>query len=1139
MKLYDMRRRLAWGQPRRLLSALPFFMSTALAASALCPDPACSGHGHCLDDGICECNDLWAGDTCSFFIETDAGRMFTVAPPPQATMEVPEQQATSPLAPVPAPVPAGLSTFAPGPAPSSLAMAVAQEEDDDSDNDDVSNCPDFCSGHGRCQARLCYCDPGWTDRNCGRQARCPDDCNTPSGSCVDGICACASGYSGVSCALRVCMNGCWGHGECTDGLCTCYSGWSGAECDRMLSETAQLPAMLDESLLQHATIPSVVLANTSKPPSPGPSAVASNATSAVSGPNVAVFTSRRVANTSDPTKYLQRHVGTSAFSRSHDSVRALVPKTPSAINQTAVNASLQAARDVVKAASASAERTMVLARRLLPNATFPVSENSSKVLASLNSSKAQKTVSVRNTSVALLEEVKEESGRGRDDAQKSKQSNTSGSVWAFGHGVDPAQASGPCLDNCGGHGACVTSGNGHACLCSGGWTGEACDLEPCPSGCNSRGACLRGNCVCGASFYGIACEFYRCLDDCSGHGYCESGECVCSGGFSGRSCSASALVAREVLPPVTFSPLRQTSLGDVIAQGRSIESPPCPEDCNGNGQCATGGVCICHSGFSGAACQDFCPRFCSGKGSCVKGRCLCLLGFIGDDCSVEVCCSGHGDCPMPEVCVCQPGWSGSQCHVPLSCPDPTCNFRGECKLGACHCSAGWSGPACTQPPHECGGPCPAGGECDRTAGLCMCGSQPCASQPAGALGAGMSGSVGGGLASGSGINSASSDSAAGASAVSTTFMPATPECNSPHGNWDDGHAACICEAKWYGEHCQDKHCPDWDSADAERPECSGHGACVQGECLCAIGWGKDMGNLSTANLPTICAHQVCPIDCGKRGRCEGGQCICQMGWKGPACREPRCIQDCSGHGTCSFLAADSPAECTCQYGYALPDCSMPALFTQVPACPGDCSGNGLCLAGQCVCGDGFFGPDCSNRACPAGRTGPDCQLAVCPRECNGRGLCLAGQCVCDDAHYGPDCSIPIQCYNRCSEVCLPDLEGPACETCKGQCLTLSNSELLGHHNPLLDRLSTLSTASKLHRAPALLENQRQSSSLSPSLSQRRVLQSVRAKHTDTMTVLRRPRRRWRRRHVEVSVIRLHRGAKGVQTPSVQAMLQDQ
>jgi len=287
-----------------------------------------------------------------------------------------------------------------------------------------------------------------------------------------------------------------------------------------------------------------------------------------------------------------------------------------------------------------------------------------------------------------------------------------------------------------------------------------------------------------------------------------------------------------------------------------------------------------------------------------------------------------------------------------------------------------------------------------------------------------------------------------------------PQCNGANGHWNDTISACSCNGLYYGEFCQNMHCPDWDPAADTPMDCTGHGMCVKGKCLCAAGWGQKVGALGA----NVCEDAVCPIDCGKHGMCKGNVCVCQEGWQGPACREPKCAGDCNGHGQCTFLSANGPGECVCDYGFKAPDCKGLALYQMLFKCPNECHGNGLCMNGKCVCQQGYSGIDCSTVICPEGTSGPNCEFRACPRDCSGYGMCFNGECACDEGHQGSDCSIPMQCYEACAAICLPDLTGERCEFCKGQCLTLAHSAVVGKHSPMISRFGTLQVSQRLNRS---------------------------------------------------------------------------
>lgn len=96
----------------------------------------------------------------------------------------------------------------------------------------------------------------------------------------------------------------------------------------------------------------------------------------------------------------------------------------------------------------------------------------------------------------------------------------------------------------------------------------------------------------------------------------------------------------------------------------------------------------CDAGYSGPACEAFCPNSCSGQGRCIEGGCLCFAGFAGTDCSVQQCCNGHGTCEVWLAC-----WTHAGRKV--SRPAGAWHVRLRCRLGRpCHSKLALSLEAC-------------------------------------------------------------------------------------------------------------------------------------------------------------------------------------------------------------------------------------------------------------------------------------------------------------------------------------------------------------------------------------------------------------------------------------------------------------
>ncbi|XP_034947958.1 teneurin-a isoform X2 [Chelonus insularis] len=261
-----------------------------------------------------------------------------------------------------------------------------------------------------------------------------------------------------------------------------------------------------------------------------------------------------------------------------------------------------------------------------------------------------------------------------------------------------------------------------------------------------------------------------------------------------------------------------------------------------------------------------CPNDCSGRGSCYLGKCDCIDGYQGADCSKSVCpvlCSSHG-VYGGGICHCEEGWKGAECDIPLGdCQVPDCNQHGQCVRGSCVCNPGWKGEFCEEP--DCRDPtCSGHGAC--VAGKCYCK-------------AGWQGEK--------------------CDKVDQRIYQCLPGC-SDHGSYDLETGTCLCEEHWTGADCSQSSCS---------LDCGSHGSCEQGVCKCHDGW-----------TGTKCDQKPCDPRCAEHGQCKNGTCVCSQGWNGRHCTLPGCENGCSRHGICALQ--DGEYRCECSTGWAGKDCSI-------------------------------------------------------------------------------------------------------------------------------------------------------------------------------------------------------------------------
>lgn len=131
-----------------------------------------------------------------------------------------------------------------------------------------------------------------------------------------------------------------------------------------------------------------------------------------------------------------------------------------------------------------------------------------------------------------------------------------------------------------------------------------------------------------------------------------------------------------------------------------------------------------------------------------------------------------------------------------------------------------------------------------------------------------------------------------------------------------------------------------------------------------------------------------------------------------ACMDKVCPVGCGMHGKCV------EGQCICQQGWKGPNCKD-------PDCPNDCSGHGQCAfqsvhsPGQCICNYGWGGAGCQRQAVYS-------QLKTCPNDCSANGLCMDGICACNVGFKGADCS---------DILCSGMMTGPKCDQprCPNDC----------------------------------------------------------------------------------------------------------
>ncbi|KAJ8599458.1 hypothetical protein CTAYLR_008049 [Chrysophaeum taylorii] len=410
-----------------------------------------------------------------------------------------------------------------------------------------------------------------------------------------------------------------------------------------------------------------------------------------------------------------------------------------------------------------------------------------------------------------------------------------------------------------------------------------------------------------------------------------------------------------------------------------------------------------------------CPNACSNKGQCDKyGRCNCLSGYTGGDCSVRTCPFDYA-------------WTDYATADDTAHAKAECSNRGLCDrtTGECECMSGYQGKACERT--SCDTSCYNKGKC---------------------------------LAMRSFALSHYSD-------YSEQFSYETP--------WDARKVyGCACDEPYTSYNCGKRRCPSGDDplTTGQVNEVQILKCMATGGSFALIFDGKISGTIragfreagvkaaleatesiaevsvsfTAADNGTVCQSDstnlvkieftqnfgsLAPlkpsadalagtVEVFADGTTEVGD---EMGTKHVSIKGTKEDDQCSNRGVCDAFTAT----CTCTTtnndvysssdGYGNPgtrgDCGYPE--TSVTTCPGEvaCSSNGVCDDDEtyrCSCAKGWYGADCSLRQCPVGLSWfsyPSAENAGHDDlvECSNGGACdtSTGFCTCGAQFFGMAC----------------------------------------------------------------------------------------------------------------------------------------
>lgn len=105
----------------------------------------------------------------------------------------------------------------------------------------------ICQNGGLCIEGICDCPPGYSGLRCQDFDPCHNVTCLNGGTCLSGGCQCPTGYSGQycqnynPCSSIICYNG----GTCANGFCNCPTGYGGSDCGIQLTPYSMTITKID------------------------------------------------------------------------------------------------------------------------------------------------------------------------------------------------------------------------------------------------------------------------------------------------------------------------------------------------------------------------------------------------------------------------------------------------------------------------------------------------------------------------------------------------------------------------------------------------------------------------------------------------------------------------------------------------------------------------------------------------------------------------------------------------------------------------------------------------------------------------------------------------------------------------------